>query len=91
MALPTFGARNLKHLAKAKSSGTVSVCDYGVCAHVPKTSPTTLVCGLCFRYNREPETCHPVNLRVSPLEAAKATDARNAEEEVGRDTETVKE
>lgn len=42
MALPTFGARNLqKHLARAKSSGTASVCDYGVCAHDPQTFSMT--------------------------------------------------
>lgn len=90
MALPTFGARNLKHLAKAKTSGTVSVCDYSVCAHVPQTSNKPPVYGLCFRRNGEPKTCNPVYLRISPLEAAEATDARNAEEEVRRNTETVR-
>lgn len=50
MALPTFGARNLKHLANAKSSGTASVCDYGMSAHVPQTflphNPVACVLGV---------------------------------------------
>jgi hypothetical protein len=54
MALPTFGARNLKHLAKATSSGTVILCDCSVCAKFPQPLREPLILGLCFRTPGEP-------------------------------------
>jgi minichromosome maintenance protein 10 len=55
MALPTFGARNLqKHLARAKASGRVSVCDHGVCAHVPQIFSTTPQCVACVLGSSKP-------------------------------------
>lgn len=58
----------------------------------PETLPplrTSSACGVCFRDRGEPETCFPVYLSISPLEATEAAYVRDAEKEVRRNTETV--
>lgn len=60
---------------------------WGVCPCSPDLFYNPSVCGLCFR---EFQTCHPVHLSISPLEAAETTDAGDAEEEIRRHTEAVR-
>lgn len=90
MDLPTFGARNLKHLAKAMNSGKVGLPGYSVYAQLPSPPGEPLTLGLCFRDPGEPQTCHPVYLCISPPEAAETADVGAEEKEIRRNAEAVR-
>lgn len=51
---------------------------------------TPSFCGLCFRDHGEPETCVPVHLSISPLEATETAYVGDEEKEIRRNRETVR-
>lgn len=54
----------------------------------PRAPPQSV--GFCFRDHGDPETCHPVHLGLSTLEATEAAYVGDEEKEIRRNTEAVR-